>query len=239
MNKVLEVVNKYLLVNKLKLNVDKTETMIITSKYKYGQLNVNDINLKLGYDKRDLITSAKYLGFYIDSHLNFNAHFEYICTKIGKKRYYFMRISINLSVKSIITVHQAIVQPHFDFYASILFLLNSNQKDQLQKLQNRCTRIIITCSWLAPISSMSKTLSWFSFEERCLFMKMSFVFILVNDLAPSYFDELLCFNIEVHNDLTREHHLNMSAICKNGPMSNRSRSDEMSTKPVVLALIMS
>ena len=86
------------------------------------------------------------MGFQLDNLLNFNSHFDYIFLKYIQKRYFFKRISQNLSTETKITVYKTIIQPHFGYCASILYLFNLNKLNALQKLLNREMIIILRTS---------------------------------------------------------------------------------------------
>ena len=69
---------RYLSVNKLKLNVAKTKAMIFTTKYKYGFLDIDNINFNINVEQIEIVSTVKYLGFKLDNLLNFDSHFDYI-----------------------------------------------------------------------------------------------------------------------------------------------------------------
>nr|XP_023017258.1 uncharacterized protein LOC111506426 [Leptinotarsa decemlineata] len=143
MNAALRDVNEYLLANKLKLNEMKIKGMIITTKNKRNNHDLNEMNIQIDNENIEIVSCIKYLGFQLDNLLLFGNHLDYICKKISKELYFFARISGNLSTQSKITVFNAIIQPHFDYCASLIFLFNLNQTSQLRKLQNRSMRIVL------------------------------------------------------------------------------------------------
>ena len=74
MNVMLSKVENYLNSNKLKLNVSKTKAMIITTKFKFNNINLNNINLSIYNEQIEIVTAVKYLGFQLDNILSFDAH---------------------------------------------------------------------------------------------------------------------------------------------------------------------
>jgi Reverse transcriptase (RNA-dependent DNA polymerase) len=76
MNNSLDLIATYMAMNKLKLNVSKTKAMILTTPYKYKDINVDQLNLSINNEKIDIVQSVKYLGFMIDNHLDFGAQFD-------------------------------------------------------------------------------------------------------------------------------------------------------------------
>lgn len=203
MNNSLRQISQYLKNNKLKLNIAKTKAMIITTQYKYKNININTINLSIDNNNIELVTNVKYLGFVIDNHLQFNAHFDYIQKKITKKLYFFSRISQKLSDSTKITVFSTIIQPHFDYCASVLYSFDLNKITALQKLQNRGMRVILRCNRYTPIQHMLTSLQWLCVKDRLFYLSMVFIFKILNNLLPDYFKKYIILANEVHQYNTR------------------------------------
>ena len=108
-----------------------------------------------------------------------------------------------MSVVTSITVYNTIIQPHFDYCASLLYSLGSNKLSVLQKLQNRGMRIILKCNRYVPIGFMLASLQWLSVTDRLYYLSMIFIFKIKNKLLPPYFDQFIIYNNEVHNYDTR------------------------------------
>ena len=77
LTKDMENVNKWLMMNKLKLNENKTKLLEINMD--------NNIIFKINNVIMEEVNSIKYLGFIIDKALEFNEHMEFICKKIEEK----------------------------------------------------------------------------------------------------------------------------------------------------------
>jgi hypothetical protein len=77
------------------------------------------------------------------------------------------------------TLYKSIILPHFDFCASVLYLMDKTKVGVLQKLQNRGMRIILKCNKYTPIRLMLSTLQWMSVEQRLYYMSMIFMFKMV------------------------------------------------------------
>lgn len=63
-----------------------------------------------------------------------------------------------VSLFSRVMVFKTILQPHFDYCATLLFLLDSGSIQSLQVLFNRCRRTILRCSRYTSINLMLSTL---------------------------------------------------------------------------------
>ena len=211
MNLTLKKVDQYLKNNKLKLNVSKTKAMICTTKFKYNAIDIDNIFIDINNERVEIVTNLKYLGFQIDNLISFDEHFDYIYNKISKKLYFFYRISYNLSAESRITVYNSIIQPHFDYCASVLFLFSDNKISQLQKLQNRGMRTILKTNRFTPIALMLNSLQWLTVKQRIFLRTMIFIFKILNDLAPPYFGDYIVHHRDIHDHYTRNNdHLYIS-----------------------------
>lgn len=102
-----------------------------------------------------------------------------------------------------IKVYNAIILPHFNYCASILYFLDQNCKQSLQKIQNRCMRIILKCNRYTPIALILDVLQWMSISTRFKYMCMIFIFKLLHNMLPNYLYENITFNNEVHLHDTR------------------------------------
>ena len=200
---LLQRFDEFLKINKLKLNVEKSKIMLVTTRNKLKNINLN--NYKLEVDGRGLewVNSMKYLGFQIDNILCLKDHFEYIKKKIRKKLFFFARAAKSLTLYARITLFKSIIQPHFDYCSSVLYLMRKKYINSLQVLYNRGLRIILRCGRYTPIRVMLKILGWFSVKQRLYFLTMSFIYKLSKGLMPDYFNEFVTLRSEIHKYFTR------------------------------------
>jgi exonuclease III len=205
-NKSLDMLNIWIKVNKVKLNVSKSKCILITtSSYVKNKIN-NDsekINVCIDGEVLEFVDEIKYLGIVIDSHLNFKSHISYIIKKIGSKINYLSRVGQFLSLWTKILIYKTIISPHFDYCSSILFDMNEENFKKLQKLQNRAMRVILQCHRLTPIIEMLNTLCWLSVKQRNAFHVLILVHKIVNKKCPEYLCNDLKFNKDVHSYNTR------------------------------------
>lgn len=135
-NRTLMDVSKYLKINKMKLNMNKTKAMIISNINK--KVDKANVKIKIDNEQIELVNEIKYLKIFIDEKLNFNKNTDYICKKASAKEGMLKRlISRKTGIEERICTYKTIVAPHFEYCASINFLCNDNQMNRMQKLQNR------------------------------------------------------------------------------------------------------
>lgn len=171
-------ISKWLVMNKLKLNTDKTKTMVINS---------NEVmNLYIDGKSIELVNNIKYLGVIIDNRLKFDKHVEYIAKKIGMKIGFFKRIRRNMSYMSAINVYNTVVKPYFEYCSTILFMANKLSIKRLQTLQNKAMRTIIKCNRLTSIKIMLEALMWLSIQQRIVLNVLLFIHKLKSGNFPEY-----------------------------------------------------
>lgn len=194
-NEDLERINKWLNVNKLKLNLPKTKYMVICKSDK----DEYNVDIRINNKKVDRTYTMKYLGVMIDSNLKMKSHNEYIGKKIAKKIGFFARISKHLSIEHRIKVYKAIIAPHFEYCPSILSMSNEGEFKELQKLQNRSMRIILRCKKETSVALMLDTLKWMNVKQRIMYRTLIVVFQIKHNLLPSYLSEKLKYVGDTHH----------------------------------------
>jgi hypothetical protein len=110
----LESLNKWLITNKLDLNIVKTEFMIIGSRPRIRNLN-DEIDIELNGNIINKIDSVKSLGVDIDSHLTWSVHIDNLCKKIDSAIGALKRIISCIPISTAVQVYHALIQPHFDY----------------------------------------------------------------------------------------------------------------------------
>lgn len=128
LNEDLNILFNKLCQNKLKLNVDKTKVMIITNK----KVDRNNVNIYIGSTRLEIEKEIKYLGVIIDDGLKFEANIDHVCKKIGKKVNVLSRLRNELNKSQKEYLYETLIQPHFTYCASILYLSSDTNISRLQ-----------------------------------------------------------------------------------------------------------
>ena len=198
MNEELEIINQWLRLNRLKVNVCKTKCLEIgsSSEEVTGQVVMDG-------EEIETVGHIKYLGVLIDCKLNFKENFEHVCKKIARKVGVLSRLSKDLTFGARCSIYQSVIAPHFDYCSSILFLGNEAEFDKLQKLQNRVMRVVLRCSRYTSIEIMLNALNWLSVKQRVYKSTLTFIHRLKSVKLPKYLNELVVYNRDIHNYPTR------------------------------------
>lgn len=185
MNEDLERVAYILEMLKLKLNRSKTKYMII------GQHDDNLPAVKIGDHELERIDQIKYLGVIIDDKLRMKQHSEYVEKKMAKKVGFLRKVRNRLDVDTSILLYKTLIQPHYDYCSSILFLMNENETRNLQLIQNRALRIVLRRPRDSSVRQMLKDTGILSVKQRIMFNVIIFMYKAAHGKLPDYICKLL------------------------------------------------
>lgn len=191
LNEDLSFLFKNLCQHKLRLNVSKTKAMLISNK---KNIDTNTIDIKINDEKIDLVNEIKYLGIVIDCKLKFEANTDYICKKVGKKINVLARLRNELNCQQKILVYKTIIEPHFTYCSTILFLSTQADINRLQKMQNKCMRNILKLDRFSHEKDMLEILNFQSVQQTIKFYTLFFIYKIVNGYTPQYLSDKIIYN---------------------------------------------
>ena len=74
------------------------------------------------------------------------------------------------------TIYKSMISPHIDYCGTTLIFLNKQQRQTLQKVQNRGMGAILSCGRYAPINTMLSVLNLMNIEQRIIYNTLMFIF---------------------------------------------------------------
>lgn len=203
-NSELEILYNVINQNKLKLNIDKTKMMIITNKKNFNKSN---LHIRINNETLQCEKEIKYLGVIIDDELKFKSNIDTIAKKVGRKVGVLTRLNNRLNLHQKIMLYKSIVEPHFNYCSSILFLSSKTDINRLQILQNKCLRNILRMKSTTSQSEVLNITELNSVNQIIFKNTMIFIFKIVKKIWPQY----LCNNLEFKSNNPRKNTLR----CKN------------------------
>lgn len=163
--------------NQLKLNVEKTKLMLVTNK---KIVDKNNLEIKINDTVLNYDDETKYLGVIIDSKLNMKANIEQIAKKVGQKIGVLSRTGQKLNFQQKVMVYKTIIEPHFHYCASILFLSSDSDINRLQKLQNKCMRNILMVDRFTSSSDLLKITEFRNVKQIIICNTLIFLYKIIN-----------------------------------------------------------
>ena len=106
----------WLNINKLSLNIDKTNILLFNIR------NINDnVKLKLKIDNKEIrnLEMITFLGIIIDNKLDWNRQIHYICTKLSRSIAILNKVKLKLNSKALFLLYNYFFNSHLYYCAHI------------------------------------------------------------------------------------------------------------------------
>ena len=176
--------------NMLKLNDNKSEHMLVTSK-RTKHLHNLPTSITIGNAQFPFRQSVKNLGLTLDCHLTMNAH----VSNIARTCYFELRrlASIRRFLRSTATATlvSAFVLSRIYYCNSLLFGSTHDVTSHLQRIQNYAARVILRLPKSSSITIHLKSLHWLPVKARSTYKKAYFCYHCNSSTAPSYLADML------------------------------------------------
>ena len=159
-------IDSWMVINKLKINQDKTEVVLISSWYRprppLESLQIGNVTVVPS-------PRARNRGVIFDKCFNFEDHIKSICKSshyhirnIAKIRKYIDEESAEIVVHALVTVK-------LDSCNSLLYGLPQHLISRLQSIQNTAARVVTCTRKFDHITPVLKQLHWLPFRYRVVF----------------------------------------------------------------------
>ena len=183
------------MLNKISLNVSKTEFIIFKPKRK--PLNVN-MKIKLNGKRLYPTDSVKYLGVKIDSKLNWKSHVNATATKLNQANAMLYRVRDFVNANILKSVYYALFESHIN-YACIIRGQNISTINRLYILQKKALRIINFKERNAHSSSLFHYSKIIKIADKVKIENCLFINKYTNNKLPAVFTNWFTFSSMSHN----------------------------------------
>ena len=139
-NHELKKVTKWLRLNKLSLNAAKTEVIFFRSSR--HSLDYQNISIKMNGYKLTPVDYIKYLGMYIDKHLDWNQHIHELTKKLNRANGIISKLRYNTRLDICLQVYYAIFYSYLIYGCNVWGFTSEENINAIQVLQNKCLRIM-------------------------------------------------------------------------------------------------
>ena len=182
-------ISKWMCLNLLKLNQDKTELILFTPKSRVKEFS----NCHLSFDGTIVSNASvvKNLGVYFDRTLSMEKQVNAVTKScyhqirnIGRIREYITEDACKTLVCSLVT-------SRLDYGNALLFEVNSGLINKLQRVQNTAARLITRTKKHNHITPVLVSLHWIPVQYRIQYKLLLYTFKALNGLAPIYLEELI------------------------------------------------
>ena len=183
-------IDEWMIRNYLKLNQDKTDLVVISSRF-HPMPDIGHITV--GSECITPCDSVRNLGVQFDSIFSFEEHIKNIC----KSSFYHLRniakIRKYLSQDTCEILVHAFISSKLDHCNSLLHGLPEYLLARLQAVQNAAARVVTLTPKHDHMTPILINLHWLPVEFRITFKVLLLVYKALHGLAPSYISDLLNF----------------------------------------------
>ena len=179
--------------NMTKLNDNKTELMLVTSK-RTKHLHGLPTSITIGNAQIPFKKSVKNWGFTLDCHLTMNAHVSNIARTCYFEMHRLASIRRFLTSTATATLVSAFVLSRIEYCNSLLFGSTHDVTSHLQRLQNYAARVILRLPKSSSITMHLKSLHWLPVKVRSTHKIACLCYHCHSSTAPSYVTDMLHIN---------------------------------------------
>ena len=194
MQRCIDDLRQWMLMDRLKLNDEKTEFLLVGTRQQLAKLCVEP--LAVGNHLINPCHEAKNLGCWFDQQLSMVTNINKICSVSYFYLHNIRRIRKFLSVESTKLLVHALVTSRIDYCNSLLYGLPQTQLSKLQRVQNTAARLICNVSRFEPISIVLFELHWLPVHYRIIFKVLVITYKAINGMAPKYISDLIIIKAE-------------------------------------------
>ena len=185
----IKAIRAWMITDKLKLNDDKTEFLIIgtrqqLSKVHIEKLSVGDVSVKPA-------TVARNLGTWFDTNLSLVTHIAKTCKAAFYHLHNIRRIRKFLTMKSTKVLVDAFIIGCIDYCNSLLYGLPATHINKLCQVQNAAARLICSILCFSHVTPVLYSLHWLPVQFRTDFKILIITFKAIHGHAPEYICNLI------------------------------------------------
>ena len=176
--------------NMLKLNENKTELMLVTSK-RTKHLHNLPTSITMGNAQIPFRQSVKNLGFTLDCYLAMNVHVSNIAPTCYFELRRLASICRFLTSTVTATLVSAFALSRIDYCNSLLFGSTLDVTSHLQRIQNYAARVILCLPKSSKIAKHLRSFHWLPVKVRGTYKIACLCYHCHSSTAPSYVAEML------------------------------------------------
>lgn len=186
--------------NKLSLNIKKTNFILFDSRNKSLS---NNVEIKIDNVKIERVAQTKFLGVILNQTLSWDDHIHMIKQKIVKNSGIILRIRKHIPPTVLVSLYQTLIQPYFN-YCNIVWAINRTAVlNDLFLRQKRIIRIITGSKFLSHTAPLFKLLNILPLADLNDLQVACFVFRCRKNLLPHKFCSMFITNSSIHSHNTR------------------------------------
>ena len=168
------------------MNAEKTESMIFSAK-KVKPLHPP---LYLSNVQINEIFHHEHLGVTLTFNLSWRSHILKIHQKASKRLNMLKPMRLTLARKTLDTLYKSLVRSCLEYADVVWDGCNETDSDLLEQLQYEAARLVTGAIKGTSRERLLNEVAWVKLKERRTYHKLNMIYKILNNLAPSYLQEL-------------------------------------------------
>lgn len=220
MNMEINKLNTWFNVNKLSINLKKTNFILFMTRQKESFVSVNDDShsVHFGSTRIDSVSYTKFLGLFLDKNLNLKEEINLVCSKLSKGIYALSRAAKILPLSCLKTLYSSLILPYLNYGLLIWGGICKSETDTqsldrgeiknhmknlhpISILQKRALRIISNSHYLAHHIPICYELKILDLEHLYNIKALSLFYDYFHGKLPPFFVNKLSLHYNRHNEL--------------------------------------
>ena len=214
-NKELKQLHTWLIVNRLSLNIEKTNFVVF---HPYNKPLRHKITLKIQKKAISEKNHVKYLGIMIDSGLIWQEHIDTITQKISRSIGLLYKIRAFINQKTIIMLYYSLIFSHLNYAIEIWGSAHNIYLNRILILQKRAVRMISYCDnrledfSFHPSDPLFYKLNIHKVQDVFILRIAKFIFNCLIKTTPVNFHSWFNLTTEIHSYNTRTKYVDINKL---------------------------
>lgn len=184
-------VRNWLIQNKLKVNDDKTEFMVIAPKHFHTRLQGLDITIKVGQSDISPSSCVRDIGATLDQYMNMGQQVSSVARSMYANIRRIGKIRHLLDQDSRVAVTNSLVSSRLDYHNALLANVPKSTLRPLQLAQNVAARQVTGARKDEHMTPILHSLHWLPVHKRVMYKVLVFVYKALHGCAPRYLTDML------------------------------------------------
>ena len=185
-------ISKWMNANRLKLNGDKTEVILIGTPRQLNKVEFSSINICGSEISTKPV--VKNLGVFIDSDLKMKSQVNHVVKVCYSALHMLRKLKHHLSKQAMHTLVQAFVISRLDYANSLYYGIPGYLMSKLQRVPKSAARLVCNLQFRDPVTPALIELHWLPVQQRCTYKIALTTFKCLHNNGPSYLKDLLVVN---------------------------------------------
>ena len=177
----LKLLMHWLKANKISLNASKTELVIFRPLRK--KINY-EVKIKVNGHRLRPSSVVKYLGVYIDEHLNWKHHINFVANKLKRANGALSKLRHYVDRNTLASLYYSLFHSHVSYAAKIWGQRQTVHANRIFILQKQALRIMTFSDFRAHSSPLFLQFKFLTFSDFVKYSNILFIFKLMNGNLP-------------------------------------------------------